>query len=653
MAGQACIAYRLAPMRTLRTSCLVAFAVAALLVVIAPAASAQRTVFKGQFQCDDRGEITPLDGMAVELWKRGEEWLPVETEASRVASRFTGSDGTFSMRTPPDPDNYFVRMALRDAHGVHLRDFWGINDWSIELAHVPNDRATRDFGGIVFSTPGQSHKCAIWAGVHRANEAFRAETGTELPTRGVEIQADAVTAGTPFTPGTSILWPGGYAVGHEAGQEETTRHEYAHAMRHGLDGDFGHFVGDAATFNYAQNHEACGRTNAGFAFNEGWAEFWAEDFWPAPDCGRPDDMDTEGNVAAALTELMENCAGGQRRLMVENLRRNPQRIHSFVEFRDLLGCPVPRPVPVLVVAATARLAPPPSPPTIRADAASEEARAGSSLIRRLRKSLKVALRKAESPPACVKEPCKAALKTLTRPGGLKIELALAKIQKGAADDFDSADEQTKLAGLSTVQLLDLDAGQEARNRKKAVHAALVGLREALRSAAPVFKEDSSRFTKGFRRDLKRSLAGFRRAEKHGATVLPTSLILSPPAAQPPRRVPVIPPTPRPSLPGPTIQTLVPTTLTFEECPAIVAAPKPIEVDGRLLPAQAGSAVTVTFSHKSAGSVTVVAPTDAAGNWAASHTPAPNATGTWTVDATYPGDSTRLPSSAASCSVAYE
>ena len=46
-------------------------------------------------------------------------------------------------------------------------------------------------------------------------------------------------------------------------------------MRHGLDGDFGHFLGDAATYNYAQSHNACDHTNLGFAFNEGWAEFWA------------------------------------------------------------------------------------------------------------------------------------------------------------------------------------------------------------------------------------------------------------------------------------------------------------------------------------------------------------------------------------------
>lgn len=642
-------------MRALRTFLPVALAASVLFgVLLVTPAAAQRTVYKGQFQCDDRGTVTPLAGMAVELWKRGESWLPVEWVGSRVAHGFTRSDGSFSMRTPADEDNYFVRMALRDAHGVHLRDFWGINDWSVDSEGRRNNVATQNYGGMVFSTPGQSHKCAIWAGVHGANERFRAETETELPTRGVEIQADAVTAGTPFTPGTSILWPGGYSVGHGgAGDDSTTRHEYAHVIRHGLDGDFGHFLGDAATFNYAQNHEACGRTNAGFAFNEGWAEFWAERFWPAPDCGRPGDMDTEGNVAAALTELMANCAGGQRRLMVENLRRNPQRIHSFVEFRDLLGCPIPVLVPVFTVAASTETAPPPAPPTIRASVPRDEVRAGSKRIRGLQKSLKVALGKAETPPACTKEPCKAALKTLIRPAAIKFEIALAKIQKGAADDYDSAAEQSKLAGLSTGKLLKRDSKQEARNRKKAIHAAVVGLREALKAAGPVFKRDSSPYTKGFRLGLAKAAAKFRRAEKKGAKALPGPLVLSPQAARLPRKVPAIPLPPPPPFPGPTLEALAATTLTIDGCPANVASPKAIEVSGKLVPAQAGSAVTVTFRHPAVAAVGMVVKTDVAGNWSAEHTPGPNDTGTWSVDAEFAGDAKRLASTAATCQVLYQ
>lgn len=52
------------------------------------------------------------------------------------------------------------------------------------------------------------------------------------------------------------------------------RHEFAHTVRHTLDGDVKHFLGDAAPppvgYFYTQSHECKKKTNEGFAFNEGW-----------------------------------------------------------------------------------------------------------------------------------------------------------------------------------------------------------------------------------------------------------------------------------------------------------------------------------------------------------------------------------------------
>jgi hypothetical protein len=642
-------------MRTLRLSLLVAFASwVALGAILTPAAGARVTAYKGQFQCDDRGAITGLPGMTVELWKRGENWLPVEWVGSRVDQDFTDADGNFRMTSADAGDNYFVRMALRDIKGVHLRDFWGINDWSVDLEQKPNDVRTRDYGGVVFTTPGQSHKCAIWSGVHTAYQQYGELMGHGFPWGGVEIQADAVTGGTPFTPGTSILWPGGYKVGHgdTPGRNDITFHEFGHSMRHGLDGDFGHFLGDAVTFGYARDHEPCLHTNAGYAFNEGWAEFWAGDYYGAPHCDRPGDMETEGNVAAALVELMENCAGGQRKLMVEVLERNPLRIHSFAEFRDQLGCPIPKFVPVFVVAAKPFPPAPISSPALRAAAARGEVLATSKRIKKLEKTLDVALEKAEDPPACDKEPCKAALKALTKPAGIKFEIKLARIQLKAADDYDTAGEQTKGAGKGVQDLLKADSKQEAAGRKQAIHAAVVGIREALNAARPVFRVDVSGFTKKFRLTLGKAASKYRKAEKNGAKSLPGSLVL-PPQDPDLRKVPPIPPVPPTPIPGPTIQPLAATTLTFTKCPAAVVSPKPIEVAGTLTPAQAGSEVKVSFAFGAGTPVFVVVKTDAAGNGAASHTPGPNDIGTWNVNAAFGGDPTRLASSAPACPVDYQ
>ncbi len=47
-----------------------ALAATGFLVLAAPA-DAARTVFRGQWQCDDRGTISGLGGIEVQLWRRG------------------------------------------------------------------------------------------------------------------------------------------------------------------------------------------------------------------------------------------------------------------------------------------------------------------------------------------------------------------------------------------------------------------------------------------------------------------------------------------------------------------------------------------------------------------------------------------------------
>jgi hypothetical protein len=84
----------------------------------------------------------------------------------------------------------------------------------------------------------------------------------------------------------------------------------------------------------------------------------------------------------------------------------------------------------------------------------------------------------------------------------------------------------------------------------------------------------------------------------------------------------------------------------------VASPKPFEVSGTLAPGQAGSAVKVSFQFGAGAPVFVTATTDAAGNWSASYTPSPNDTGTWTVSASYGGDSSRTGSTSPPCSIDY-
>ncbi|HEX6971874.1 MAG TPA: hypothetical protein VF234_06625, partial [Limnochordia bacterium] len=430
-----------------------------------------------------------------------------------------------------------------------------------------------------------------------------------------------------------------------------------HVIRHGFDGDFGHFLGDVATYNYLQNHEPCLHSNGGYAFNEGWAEYWAQDFAPAPDCGRPGDMETEGNVAAALTDLANNCAADQRKLMVEALRNNPGTIHSFAEFKAALGCPLP---PASIVPPVLSLAPPKSSPPIsakaRADLAKTEVTALRKRIDRLGRTLHVDLKRAETPPPCVKRPCLALLKTLTRPPGVKLEIDLAKIQLGSASAFDSQKEQLRLQGMGLTGLLKWKSKREAKARRRAIHAGLLAGRRVLAAAAPVFRRDHSKLIDEFRGDMANAVARYRRGLRRGAK-FPVSLTLSPGAFEVPHRVPRVPspqlpssPTPVP--PGQPAGGQTASTLTIDSCPVNVASPKPIEVAGTLTPAVAGTEIKVTFAHPGIPSGEVTAATDGAGKWSASFTPDPTQSGPWTITASFAGDAARAAASSPACQTTY-
>ena len=150
----------------------------------------------------------------------------------------------------------------------------------------------------------------------------------------------------PFSPYTDVWWPAGYSPTKDigTGPRSVAQHEYAHTVRHALDGDQRHFFLDSGRFWYLRSHSgsSCKGTNHGFAFNEGWAEFWADEVRPTP-CPNPTDFSIERNVAFELKRLVRSCRDVDRGRMVAVLARNRGAIHSMSDFSNALGC-VPRPV---------------------------------------------------------------------------------------------------------------------------------------------------------------------------------------------------------------------------------------------------------------------------------------------------------------------
>ncbi len=624
------------------------------ILLCAQPASAQVTVYHGQWLCDDRGTVMPLGGIETQLWRRGSpDFLPVEWVGGIADIGFANPDGTFSLRTGAGEDNHFIRMALRDSAGVHLKDWIGINDWSIDLESSRNNVPDRDMFGRLFTTPGQSHKCAIWRGLHLAHRDFRDLMGTTPPTGsgGLLIQADA-PGETPLTDDVEIWWTPGYVTGYAGGGDDSiTRHEFGHVIRHGYDGDATHFFGDVAAYGYLRGHTSCLKSGAGYAFNEGWAEYWAHDYSPAPECPglAADDYDVEGNVAAALSDIEARCYGGNRVPMVDILRSNRGTIHSFAEFRSHVSCPAPLlviPFPPLQFApATVALT-----PSQRADLARSQVRGLDRQIGRLRGQLRVAERRAAKPLNCTKGRCQAALKRALLPAVLRTDLALARLVRSSADDGDTTAEQVAMDKMSFEQLADRHKAQERRDRVEAARISADGIRDALKAGRSIFARDKSPKSKRLRSQLASRMASFRKAERK-ATGVP-GLILDQaildrvrkvtPVSFPNPEPPPLPWTPIPiTPPAPGLQA---STLGLT-CPANGKAGV-YAIGGTLAPSIAGADVQLHVTPPNGPETVLKATTNGSGAYSVGVTM--QTPGTWTMFARFGGDAKTKPDDSPSC-----
>jgi hypothetical protein len=317
-----------------------------------------RTTWRGSWHCNDRGDVYPLAGARVELWQRGYSEMPKWLTDSRVASKYTDANGAFEFTTvSDDEDDFYLRLLLDDGADVQVKSWWTPwSTWFIDTATNQNDVPVQDFGRLAIrEVNGGTPPCAVWQGGREAYADYRAVMGRR-PTYGrFTIEADAPSDGTPYALYTTIMWPPRYPPGplnRMTGltSPQTVFHEFAHTIRHAYDGGPAHFFDDVVRYNYLQQHKPCDRTNHKFAFNEGWAEYWARQYrtiepkdgkdfeWKPPsDCPYPaTDYAVEGNVAAALGRLEELCRNVERADMVNTLAHAGSSIHSYQEFEEAL-----------------------------------------------------------------------------------------------------------------------------------------------------------------------------------------------------------------------------------------------------------------------------------------------------------------------------
>lgn len=270
-----------------------------------------------------------------------------------MGAGFTREDGTFSVAglggdQAPQP------YAGPD---VYVRVVFGDSKWRQSLGDIErvvvmdeihrvnvNDTARHDhnnagpgpidFGDIVLGVNSDlgvngDWSCGNFIHAMQAYEEYRAARGGQHPPTGsIQVQRYA------WTPPTGSKWADRRYIHWYTSNPSnlsTIRHEFGHTIRHYLDGDDSHFLADAGLFRYArvEGHGPCSVTEPGFAFNEGWASYWAIGNGCSNESGN---WNREGDVTKALRDL-ESCSS--RSAMVQVLiNAGWNKIHSYSEFEN-------------------------------------------------------------------------------------------------------------------------------------------------------------------------------------------------------------------------------------------------------------------------------------------------------------------------------
>ena len=298
-------------------------------------------VIRGQFGYLNANSVEPgvgfqpLKGAQVEFFRYRSDWYD-----DKVGETYTDDQGLFTLDLYASIDgDYYARLRLFSPE-VEVEDADNSSVWSIDTAHQSNSGGLIEVGTIQISRDGGegTPRAAVWQGFRNAAREFPDKFGEAVPGGFFKVQ---IWRGhlTPLTWYDEVHWAHGYRTGENGNPYRATTHEFAHVFRDVLDGPESHWHGDDLLYVYGRGHGSCiapvtGSANAGFAFHEGWGEFWSNDTTCCP--GDESNQDIEGTVAHDLENLAAKLPGNvsdQRKGMLSVLQRGPNLIHSDEEFR--------------------------------------------------------------------------------------------------------------------------------------------------------------------------------------------------------------------------------------------------------------------------------------------------------------------------------
>ena len=226
---------------------------------------------------------------------------------------------------------------------------------SVQLAGTLNGDVL-DLGVVRVS----SVDCSIWDSATTVLDDYHRTIERSVPSgRFRVLRRGGVITGGAWTSYDTVELPTDFVTSTEnSGHTRRARnctifHEFAHFVRHVLDGTQAHFAGDVIKYAYGRTHQGGEIFNVQYAFNEGWANYWRLRKGCGPGAPLPPDRDwNEWNVGNRLLEIggmfsPGNPANDKPGAMVMDklLRDSAGKIHSLHQFEVALRAARPDVMP--------------------------------------------------------------------------------------------------------------------------------------------------------------------------------------------------------------------------------------------------------------------------------------------------------------------
>jgi hypothetical protein len=506
-----------------RSAALLLLLLAALATCAVPAASARsggagettggagETTFVGRFACAGTG--APVVGARVELhvdYPNFGRYVPTEPPGG-VANAETGSDGEWSFTVRRAQEGYvstndYTPVLILDTPALGIVDYMTGAPVQFQGFSHKNDVGLSDFRTLAVPT----NVCTLWNQLRASYVGYVRLMGKAPRYGKLRAEYNVPNIGYPYTSNTTIMWPENAAI-----YDGTIPHEFAHTIRNASLGGEAAFLEEVSDADFRLRLSPCRLTTPRYAFHEGWAGFWAADFYPAPNCPgvNPSDAAVEGNVAWMLTRLERGCAAVSRRRMVQVLIDRGPTIHSLRDFVAALGtCQAlpldPGSVPRFEVA------PPVSPSLFSRDIHAAVTRERSRL--RALTRLLPGLDQAAAGASCQRPPCTEAIarkitailaRAQLRQGRLIASTLSARVSPGATAEFRKRPTQTSLKRVVDVP---------ATLARGLGRIGFTSMTRALVAARPLATRDRSAPTRSLILTLTRFRSRFARASRTGS-----------------------------------------------------------------------------------------------------------------------------------------